>query len=120
MFTFFTVYLLLKNTLDDEGSAISNDILKMPHGTLEMERPMKLFDMKKFQQVLQKEETYYWEGYFERAKLEVMLFSILATLWHNAILEAFISVWYVSSSNSIVSNSIVNLLVTDPPHNTCQ
>ena len=52
LFTVLTVCLLFKNTLDDEGSAISNDILKMPHGTLEMERPMKLFDMKKFQQVL--------------------------------------------------------------------
>ena len=45
---FFFIY---KNTLDDEGSAISNDILKMPQGQIEMERPMKLFDMKKFQQV---------------------------------------------------------------------
>ena len=53
LFVYFSsVGLLFKNTLDDEGSAISNDILKMPHGTLEMERPMKLFDMKKFQQVL--------------------------------------------------------------------
>ena len=73
LFVYFSsVCLLFKNTLDDEGSAISNDILKMPHGTLEMERPMKLFDMKKFQQVLQKEETYYWEGYFEREKRDVI------------------------------------------------
>ena len=43
--------VIVKNTLDDEGSAISNDILKMPQGAIEMERPMKLFDMKKFQQV---------------------------------------------------------------------
>ena len=43
--------VFVKNILDDEGSAISNDILKMPQGTLEMERPVKLFDMKKFQQV---------------------------------------------------------------------
>ena len=46
--------VFVKNTLDDEGSAISNDILKMPQGSIEMERPMKLFDMKKFQQVQKK------------------------------------------------------------------
>ena len=34
-----------------EDNAVSNDILKMPNGALEAERPMKLFDMKKFQQV---------------------------------------------------------------------
>ena len=34
-----------------EDNAVSNDILKLPNGALEAERPMKLFDMKKFQQV---------------------------------------------------------------------
>ncbi|XP_076260183.1 uncharacterized protein LOC143196405 isoform X1 [Rhynchophorus ferrugineus] len=37
-----------KTTLDDE-SAISNDILKLPHGALEANKPFKLFDIKKFQ-----------------------------------------------------------------------
>ena len=29
---------------------VSNDILKLPNGVLEFEKPFKLFDMKKFQQ----------------------------------------------------------------------
>jgi hypothetical protein len=42
--------IYVKNTLDSD-SAISNDILKLPGpGSLEAERPVKLFDMKKFQQ----------------------------------------------------------------------
>ena len=41
----------VKITTGGEDNAVSNDILKMPNGALEAERPMKLFDMKKFQQV---------------------------------------------------------------------
>ena len=41
----------VKITSGGEDNAISNDILKLPNGALEAERPMKLFDMKKFQQV---------------------------------------------------------------------
>ena len=41
----------VKITSGGEDNAIANDILKLPGGALEAERPMKLFDMKKFQQV---------------------------------------------------------------------
>ena len=41
--------VFVKNTIEE--NSISNDILKLPNGALEAERPMKLFDMKKFQQV---------------------------------------------------------------------
>ncbi len=34
-----------------EENAIASDILKFPNGALEPEKPVKLFDMKKFQQV---------------------------------------------------------------------
>ena len=39
----------VKNTIEE--NAVSNDILKLPNGLLELEKPFKLFDMKKFQQV---------------------------------------------------------------------
>ena len=49
---------------------ISNDILKLPSEVLELERPFKLFDMKKFQQNVN------WElkrQYPERRKLETQV-----------------------------------------------
>ena len=38
----------VKNTIEE--NSVSNDILKLPNGLLEPEKPFKLFDMKKFQQ----------------------------------------------------------------------
>ena len=40
--------IYVKNTLEE--NSVSNDILKLPGGLLEIEKPFKLFDMKKFQQ----------------------------------------------------------------------
>ena len=40
--------IYVKNTLEE--NSVSNDILKLPGGLLEQEKPFKLFDMKKFQQ----------------------------------------------------------------------
>jgi hypothetical protein len=40
---------------DQSESAIANDILKLPNGQLEPEKPVKLFDMKKFQQNVSRE-----------------------------------------------------------------
>ena len=45
------VYVKITSGGGGEDNAVSNDILKLPNGALEAERPMKLFDMKKFQQV---------------------------------------------------------------------
>ena len=42
-----------KNTLEE--SALSNDIIKLTNGLLEFEKPFKLFDMKKFQQNVNRE-----------------------------------------------------------------
>lgn len=42
-----------KNTLEE--TAVSNDILKLPNGMLEGDKPFKLFDMKKFQQNVNRE-----------------------------------------------------------------
>ena len=38
-----------------EETAVSNDILKLPSGLLEQDRAMKLFDMKKFKQNMNRE-----------------------------------------------------------------
>ena len=42
-----------KHTLEE--SALSNDIIKLTNGLLEFEKPFKLFDMKKFQQNVNRE-----------------------------------------------------------------
>lgn len=43
----------VKNTLEE--NAVANDIIKLPNGLLELEKPFKLFDMKKFQQNVNRE-----------------------------------------------------------------
>ena len=49
---------------------VSNDILKLPNGVLEFEKPFKLFDMKKFQQNVNRELK---RQYPERLKLETQV-----------------------------------------------
>jgi hypothetical protein len=49
---------------------VSNDILKLPNGQLELEKPFKLFDMKKFQQNVNRELK---RQYPERHKLETQV-----------------------------------------------
>ncbi len=44
----------VRNVLEEE-SAVSNDVIKLSGGALEMEKPFKLFDMKKFQQNVNRE-----------------------------------------------------------------
>ncbi|CAB4065198.1 unnamed protein product [Lepeophtheirus salmonis] len=45
--------VFVKNTIEE--NAVSNDVLKLPDGQLEFEKPVKLFDMKKFQQNVNRE-----------------------------------------------------------------
>jgi len=66
-----TIYV--KNTLEE--NSVSNDILKLPNGLLQMEKPFKLFDMKKFQQNVNRELR---RQYPERQKLESQCISTLA------------------------------------------
>jgi len=65
--------IYVKNTLEE--NSVSNDILKLPGGLLEQEKPFKLFDMKKFQQNVNRELK---RPYPERAKLESQCISTLA------------------------------------------
>nr|XP_040572116.1 uncharacterized protein LOC121121286 [Lepeophtheirus salmonis] len=60
--------------ISDENS-ISNDVLKLPNGSLESDKPVKLFDMKKFQQNLNKELK---RSYPDRRKLECQCISSIA------------------------------------------
>jgi len=57
--------IYIKNTLEE--TAVSNDILKLPTGLLELDRVMKLFDMKKFKQNLNREIK---RQYPDRNKIE--------------------------------------------------
>lgn len=66
-----TVYV--KNTIEE--NAVSNDIIKLPHGLLEPEKPFKLFDMKKFQQNVNREMK---RAYPDRLKLECQCISTIA------------------------------------------
>lgn len=63
----------VKNTAEE--TAVSNDILKLPGGLLEKDRAMKLFDMKKFQQNINREMK---RQRPERNKLESQCISTLA------------------------------------------
>jgi hypothetical protein len=54
---------------------VSNDIIKLPHGLLEPEKPFKLFDMKKFQQNVNREMK---RAYPDRLKLECQCISTIA------------------------------------------
>jgi len=64
----------VKNTLTEE-SAVSNDILKLPGGMLDPEKPFKVFDMKKFQQNMSRELK---RPYPDRRKLEAQCVSVVA------------------------------------------
>lgn len=63
----------VKNTIEE--NAVSNDILKLPNGLLEPEKPFKLFDMKKFQQNVNREMK---RTYPDRRKLECQCISTIA------------------------------------------
>ena len=58
-----------------EENAIATDILKLPNGSLEAEKPVKLFDMKKFQQNVSREMR---RAYPDRRKLECQCISAIA------------------------------------------
>lgn len=58
-----------------EENAVANEILKVPGGALELDKPVKLFDMKKFQQNVQRELK---RAYPDRRKLECQCISSVA------------------------------------------
>lgn len=62
-----------KNTVEE--SALSNDIIKLSNGLLELEKPFKLFDMKKFQQNVNRELK---RQYPDRRKLESQCISLVS------------------------------------------
>ena len=61
-----------KNT--SEENALSNEIIKLQNGLLDYEKPFKLFDMKKFQQNVNREMK---RQYPERNKLETQVSRII-------------------------------------------
>ena len=67
--------------ISDGENAVSNEIVKLPTGTLELDKPVKLFDMKKFQQNVAKELK---RAYPDRRKLECQV-----CIWELLSLECF-------------------------------
>ncbi|ENN74138.1 hypothetical protein D910_11550, partial [Dendroctonus ponderosae] len=65
----------IKNTGQDEENAIGNDILKVPNNALDPEKPVKLFDMKKFQSNVNRELR---RAYPDRRRLECQCLSAIA------------------------------------------
>merc|ERR1719285_144238 len=65
--------IYIKNILEE--TAVSNEILKLPHGLLELDRALKLFDMKKFKQNMNREMK---RQYPDRSKIETQCVSTLA------------------------------------------
>jgi len=59
----------------ESENAVSNEIVKLPSGSLELDKPVKLFDMKKFQQNVARELK---RAYPDRRKLECQCISAVA------------------------------------------
>merc|ERR1711881_287013 len=84
--------IYVKNTAEE--TAVSNDILKLPNGLLEMEKPYKLFDMKKFQQNVNREMK---RQFPERHKLETQCISTIALVKNeNEVLDSQIWVMIIN------------------------
>ena len=60
--------IYIKNILEE--TAVSNEILKLPNGLLELDRALKLFDMKKFKQNMNRELK---RQYPDRNKIETQV-----------------------------------------------
>lgn len=65
----------IKSTGQGEENAIGNDILKLPNNALDPEKPVKLFDMKKFQSNVNRELR---RAYPDRRQLECQCLSAIA------------------------------------------
>lgn len=65
----------IKNTGQDDENAIGNEIMKLPGNALEPEKPMKLFDMRKFQSNVNRELR---RAYPDRRRLECQCLSAIA------------------------------------------
>lgn len=65
----------IKSPGPDDENAIGNEILKLPGCALEPEKPVKLFDMKKFQSNLNRELR---RAYPDRRRLECQCLSIVS------------------------------------------
>jgi len=65
----------IKSTGQDDENAIGNEILKMPGCALEPEKPVKLFDMKKFQSNVNRELR---RAYPDRRRLQCQCLSAIA------------------------------------------
>ena len=63
--------------IPDSENAVSNEIVKLPHGSLELDKPVKLFDMKKFQQNVARELK---RAYPDRRKLECQVRHLTETV----------------------------------------
>ena len=71
--------IYIKNILEE--TAVSNEILKLPNGLLELDRALKLFDMKKFKQNMNREMK---RQYPDRSKIETQCVSTLAFVKNEA------------------------------------
>ena len=84
--------IYIRNTIEE--TAVSNDILKLTNGLLDMEKPYKLFDMKKFQQNVNREMK---RQFPERHKLETQCISTIALVKNeNEVLDSPIWVMIIN------------------------
>merc|ERR1719189_2339035 len=67
--------------IPDSENAVANEILKVAGGALELDKPVKLFDMKKFQQNVARELK---RAYPDRRKLECQCISAVAFVKNEA------------------------------------
>lgn len=69
------IYVKGSGSLVNDETAIGTDVLKAPNQCLEIEKVMKIFDMKKFQSNVNRELS---RSYPDRRRLETQCMSVLA------------------------------------------
>ena len=85
--------------IPDSENAVSNEIVKIPNGSLELDKPVKLFDMKKFQHNVARELN---RAYPDRRKLECQVTKqkYFASNQNSQLFSVFLP-WHLSKMNLI-------------------
>nr|CAD7446044.1 unnamed protein product [Timema bartmani] len=101
----------VKITSAGEDTSIGNDILKLSNCALEIDKPVKLFDMKKFQNNVSRELH---RAYPDRRRLEVQCLSVMAFVKNEP--ELLDSPIWVLIINVVALDMLKSKLPPDDPY----
>ena len=99
--------IYIKNILEE--TAVSNEILKLPNGLLELDRALKLFDMKKFKQNMNRELK---RQYPDRNKIETqVIIIILLTIYHIYCFQCISTLAFVKNEVEVLDSPIWIMII---------